>query len=127
MSPSIQSARLVEFDAQDHSGFVVEGFEPVADAFRENFAERDELGAAFAAMQHGRLVVDLWGGVADVTTGRPWTRDTLQVIFSGTKALVALCLLRLVERGALELERPVCDYWPEFAAEGKDGVTVWNV
>lgn len=72
-------------------------------------------------------MVDLWGGVADPDTGRPWTRDTLQLIYSGTKGLVAACVLILVERGALHLDAPVADYWPEFAAHGKDRITVAEV
>jgi CubicO group peptidase (beta-lactamase class C family) len=110
--------------AEGLGGFVAPGFEPVAAAFKENFAQREELGAAFAATRNGELVVDLWGGVADTATGRPWREDTLQVIFSGTKALVAICLLMLVERDELELEQPVSRYWPEFAAAGKLAVTV---
>jgi CubicO group peptidase (beta-lactamase class C family) len=105
-------------------GFVAPGFEPVAAAFAENFARREELGAAFAATLDGELVVDLWGGVADAAADRPWQEDTLQVIFSGTKALVAICVLALMERGALDLDEPVCRSWPEFAAAGKEAVTV---
>jgi Beta-lactamase len=59
-------------------GRVMPGFEPVAEAFALNFIERKEVGAAFAAMQDGRTVVDLWGGVADTTSGRPWEQDTLE-------------------------------------------------
>jgi CubicO group peptidase (beta-lactamase class C family) len=102
-------------------------FEPVAEEFRRNFAERDELGAAFAAVQEGRTVLDLWGGVADSTVNRPWERDTLQLIFSGTKGLVAICLLMLIDRGQLDLDAPVAEYWPEFAAAGKERVTVRQV
>lgn len=105
-------------------GFVAPGYEPVAEAFAQNFVQREELGAAFAATRDGELVVDLWGGVADGATGRPWQEDTLQVIFSQTKALVAICLLMLVEREQLELEQPVSRHWPEFAAAGKLAVTV---
>jgi CubicO group peptidase (beta-lactamase class C family) len=106
---------------------VAPGLEPVAEEFRRNFAEREELGAAFAAVRDGRTLVDLWGGVADSTVNRPWERDTLQVIFSGTKGLVAICLLMLIDRGRLDLEAPVCEYWPEFAAAGKEEVTVRQV
>jgi len=108
-------------------GSVAAGFEPVAEAFERNFAEHGELGAAFAAAIDGELVVDLWGGVADREAGRPWERDTLQLIFSGTKGLVAICLLLLIERGRLDLDAAVCDYWPEFAAAGKETVTVRQV
>jgi CubicO group peptidase (beta-lactamase class C family) len=103
------------------------GFEPVAEEFERNFAERGELGAAFAAIVEGELVVDLWGGLADRSQGRPWERDTLQLIFSGTKGLVAICLLMLIDRGQLDLDAPVGHYWPEFAAAGKEAVRVREI
>jgi CubicO group peptidase (beta-lactamase class C family) len=106
---------------------VAAGFEAVAAEFKRNFSERGELGAAFAAARDGELVADLWGGTADLRTGRPWAEDTLQLIFSGTKGLVAVCLLMLIDRGQLDLDGPVCCYWPEFAAAGKAGVTVRQV
>jgi CubicO group peptidase (beta-lactamase class C family) len=112
----------MSFDAVD--GFIAPGFEPVAEAFERNFTEHAELGAAFAAYRDGEVVVDIWGGIADRASGRPWQTDTTQVIFSGTKALAAICILLLIERGLLELESPVADYWPEFAAAGKEGILV---
>lgn len=108
-------------------GHVMPGFEPVAEAFALNFTERKDVGAAFAAMQDGRTVVDLWGGVADTSSGRPWAQDTLQLVFSGTKGMVATCVLMLIDRGALELDDPVCKHWPEFAANGKQQITVAEV
>ncbi len=105
-------------------GEVAPGFEPVRAAFAENFRTRREQGAAFAVTLDGQPVVDLWGGVADAESARPWRRDTLQLIFSGTKGLVALCVLMLVDRGQLDPDAPVARYWPEFAAEGKGDVRV---
>jgi CubicO group peptidase (beta-lactamase class C family) len=105
-------------------GFVAPGFERVAEEFARNLGERDDLGAAFAAVRDGETVVDLHGGVADRASQRPWTEDTLQLVFSGTKGFVAVCLLLLLERGGLELEAPVARYWPEF---GKESVLVRDV
>jgi CubicO group peptidase (beta-lactamase class C family) len=93
------------------------------DSVAAEFA-RDERGAAFAAVVDGELVVDLWGGTADEQTGNPWREDTLVMVFSGTKGFVAVCLLLLIERGELELDRPVEEYWPEF---GKPDVLVRHV
>src|SRR3954451_5339593 len=104
-------------------GFVAPGFESVREAFLENLRERGELGAAFAVARGDEPVVDLWGGIADRATGRPWRADTLQVIFSGTKGLVALCLLMLVDRGALEFDAPVARYWPQSTG-GADNETL---
>jgi CubicO group peptidase (beta-lactamase class C family) len=105
-------------------GFVARGYEPVAEAFARNLHERGDAGAAFCAMVDGRIVVDLWGGLADRARRRPWRRDTIAGIFSGTKGLVATCLVLLVERGALDLDAPVRAYWPEFGAAGKDDILV---
>jgi len=93
------------------------GFELVAEEFERNFAQRDEHGAAFAAVVDGELVVDLWGGTADETAGAPWHEDTACVVFSGAKGLLAVCLLLLIERGELDLDAPVARYWPEFGKE----------
>jgi len=105
-------------------GHVAPGYEVVQDAFAANFAVHDELGAAFAAYVDGAPVVDLWGGTAVASDGRAWTRETLQLIFSGTKGLVASAILLLVDRGLLELDAPVARYWPEFGAAGKSRITV---
>jgi CubicO group peptidase (beta-lactamase class C family) len=105
-------------------GSVAPGYEAVEEEFNRNFVERGEIGAAFAAVRDGEPVVDLWGGTADLASGRRCERDTLHVIFSGTKALVGVCMLLLLERGAIELEAPVAQYWPEFAAAGKQDIRV---
>ena len=100
------------------------GFEAVAEEFRRNFAERGELGASVAVHVDGRSVVDLWGGLADQATGAPWQEDTIAVVYSATKGLAATCLHMLADRGKLDFDAPVARYWPEFAANGKDDVTV---
>lgn len=106
---------------------VAPGFEPVAEEFKRNFDQRGELGAGFAVHRGGELVLDLWGGVADRESGEPWGRDTLQLIFSGSKGLVAVCLLMLIDRGRLDLDEEVRAYWPEFAAAGKGEVKVREI
>ncbi|AJP02038.1 hypothetical protein TU94_11535 [Streptomyces cyaneogriseus subsp. noncyanogenus] len=108
-------------------GHVAPGFEAVREEFARNFTERDEQGAALAVTMGGELVVDLWGGLADPTTGRAWTGDTVQLIFSGSKGVLATALLLLVDRGDVELDAPVARYWPEFAAKGKGAITVREV
>ncbi|MFJ4939456.1 serine hydrolase domain-containing protein [Streptomyces pseudovenezuelae] len=105
-------------------GEVAAGFEPVREAFEANFSQHGDIGAAVCVYQHGRPVVDLWGGVADPETGRPWTRDTLQLVYSATKGATATAAHMLAERGALDLDAPVAKYWPEFAANGKTDIPV---
>ena len=106
-------------------GHVAPGFEAVAEVFVATLDTRG--GAAFAAVVDGELVVDLWGGVADAETGARWRSDTIVPIFSGSKPLVALCVLKLVERGQISLDDRVSRYWPEFAALGKNGVRISHV
>jgi CubicO group peptidase (beta-lactamase class C family) len=107
------------------------GFEPVLDAFVDNFTQRAEVGAAVCLTLGGETVVDLWGGFraalpteASDASPVPWTSDTLSVVFSCTKAATALCAHLLIDRGELELHDPVARYWPEFASNGKEDVTV---
>ena len=99
-------------------------FEPVREAFERNFAERDEIGASVCVTHDGETVVDLWGGVGDPETGRPWEKDTISLIWSSGKGVVGLAAHVLATRGQLDLDAPVAQYWPEFAQNGKDGVTV---
>ncbi len=105
-------------------GAADQGFGEVADAFATNFADHGEVGAAVVVYVGGRRVVDLWGGIADVRTGRRWQRTTPALFFSVTKGVLAICAYRLVARGQLDLDAPVARYWPEFARNGKAATTV---
>ncbi|CCF62444.1 serine hydrolase domain-containing protein [Nocardia cyriacigeorgica] len=105
-------------------GDVAAGFGPVADAFRRNFAQHGEIGAAVAIYDGDRPVVDLWAGFRDRERVLPWERDTIVPVFSSTKGMAAFALAVAVSRGLLDYEQPVAKYWPEFAANGKDAITV---
>jgi CubicO group peptidase (beta-lactamase class C family) len=105
-------------------GTCAAGFSAVREEFDRNFAERGEVGASVAVTVDGETVVDLWGGVADRATGRPWERDTIGIVWSCTKGAVALCAHMLVSRGELDLDAAVAEYWPEFGKNGKDRVNV---
>ncbi len=99
-------------------------FSAVEEAFARNFAEHGEIGASFCLYKDGVKVVDLWGGHADGVRSRIWRRDTLVNVWSTTKGIMALCIARLNDQGLLDNARPVADYWPEFAANGKEEITV---
>jgi CubicO group peptidase (beta-lactamase class C family) len=105
-------------------GTAAPGFEQVAEAFAANFSRHGDVGAAVCVYRHGEPVVDLWAGLADPQSGRPWARDTLQLVYSATKGVVATAAHLLAERGELDLDAPVAAYWPEFAAAGKADVPV---
>jgi len=101
-------------------------FELAAACFTENFKQRGEVGAALSVWHKGTQVVDLWGGIADPSSGRPWAEDTIAVSFSSTKGMAALCMMMLVERGLLDYDQPISTYWPTFAEPGspKAAITV---
>jgi CubicO group peptidase (beta-lactamase class C family) len=105
-------------------GHVSGGYECVRDAFVENFVRRRELGGACCVFHHGEKVVDLWGGIQNKQTGELWAPDTMVVVHSATKGLAAMTLAIAHSRGWLDFEERVCVYWPEFAQNGKERVTV---
>ncbi len=98
-------------------------FAAVVDAFAENFDSRDEVGASCAITLEGKPVVDIWGG-KKTRDGAAWERDTVSIVFSCTKGASALCAHMAVDRGLLDLDAPVTNYWPEFGANGKEDARV---
>jgi CubicO group peptidase (beta-lactamase class C family) len=105
-------------------GRVAPGFEPVLNAFVDNFAERGELGGAVCAVVAGEVVVDLWGGIRDASSAEAWSADTMTLVHSTTKGLSAMVLALLHSRGLLDHDQRVAAYWPEFAQAGKQDITV---
>lgn len=105
-------------------GDVDEGFGAVRDEFVRNFTDRREIGSACAVYVGGRKVVDLWGGIRDVTSGEPWQRDTMVLVFSTTKGMAASAMAVAHSRGLFQLDDPVAKHWPEFAQNGKAEVTI---
>jgi CubicO group peptidase (beta-lactamase class C family) len=105
-------------------GHVSPGFGPVLEAFRENFVRRREPGGACCVYRHGEKVVDIWGGVRDQATGEPWQEDTMVLVYSTTKGLAAMTLALAHSRGWLDYDERVCAYWPEFAQQDKERITV---
>ncbi|CAJ0607301.1 unnamed protein product [Cylicocyclus nassatus] len=106
-------------------GRVHEAFKPVLDTFRNNFRrgwERD--GAALCVYYQGECVVDIWGGFADRESERRWREDTLQIIFSTSKVVGAICVAMLVDRGRLKYSDKISSFWPAFAKHGKENITV---
>jgi CubicO group peptidase (beta-lactamase class C family) len=101
-----------------------ERFEGVRDAFRGNFDQGLDVGASVCVTLDGKPVVDLWGGTVDAEGTSPWQRDTITNVWSTTKTMAALCAHLLADRGELDFSAPVARYWPEFAAAGKESVTV---
>ncbi|MFF7330850.1 serine hydrolase [Streptomyces sp. NPDC008150] len=106
------------------NGTVAEGFEAVREAFARNFTARGERGAAVTVYRHGRRVVDLWGGTRDVDGTAPWEPGTAQVVRSATKGVGAAVVLLLHQRGELDLDAPVTEWWPRYGAAGKEHTLV---
>jgi CubicO group peptidase (beta-lactamase class C family) len=96
----------------------------IAKLFEENFARCGELGAAISIWQNGKPVLDLHGGFRDANRQKPWTADTLVLIWSATKGLGSACLLHVLQENSITIERRVAEFWPEFAQHGKDAITL---
>jgi len=105
-------------------GFCDEKFQPLLDAFARNFRDLEEQGASVCLNVEGETVVDLWGGRLHPKQDGFWEEDTVSIVHSVTKAAVSLCAHLLVDEGKLALHAKVTDYWPEFAAAGKEDITV---
>jgi len=114
-------------DIVEINGYCDQRFSNVRDAFARAFEVEGDVGASFAATVDGEFVVDIWGGFADVARTRPWKKDTIVNVWSTTKVMTALCALMLVDRGQLDLDAPVSQYWPEFAQAGKEKILVRHI
>ncbi|CAN5231887.1 serine hydrolase domain-containing protein [soil metagenome] len=106
-------------------GTCADAFAPLRDVLDRNLADGSDAGASVAVVHDGDLVADLWGGEA--RPGVPWARDTIVQVWSVTKTMAALTVLVLADRGAIDLDAPVAQYWPAFGAAGKDDVRVSQV
>ncbi|HWE33608.1 MAG TPA: serine hydrolase domain-containing protein [Solirubrobacteraceae bacterium] len=107
-----------------YRGYVERGYEPVARLFAKLIGAPDRGGGSFVVRYGDRTVVDIWGGVADPRSGRPWQRETLGLSFSTSKGVAATIVHRLADRGLLDYDEPVATYWRQFAAGGKGRITV---
>jgi CubicO group peptidase (beta-lactamase class C family) len=108
----------------DVQGEYDDRFVGVCDVLATHLDNGKDVGASVAVLLDDELVVDVWGGFADEARTRPWERDTITNVWSSTKTVTALCALIVADRGELDFDAPVARYWPEFAANGKDGVLV---
>ncbi len=105
-------------------GWTARRFGAVRDAFAANLEHHGDVGAACCVYVRGEPVADLWAGFADILAGKPWDEDTVQIVFSATKGITAICANLLAEQGRLDLDAPIASYWPEFAAAGKAEIPV---
>src|ERR1700730_10155427 len=102
-------------------------FVVLQDAFRQQLECGNELGASIAVVIEGAPVVDMWGGWSNVERTKRWERDTITNVWSTTKTMTALAALLLVDRGRLDVHAKVSQYWPEFAANGKQDIEVCHI
>jgi len=108
-------------------GKVAPGFEEARTEFERAFTEQGEKGAACAIYYKGEKVVDLWGGYRDAKTGDPWKENTMVLVFSATKGLSSMAMAVAHSRGYFDYDERVATYWPEFAQQGKESITVRQI
>ncbi|ABK68545.1 beta-lactamase [Mycobacterium avium 104] len=116
----LDAGHRVSGAADSHFGCVVRSFASM-------FPARRFGGGALAVYVDGQPVVDVWTGWADRAGQRPWSENTAPMVFSATKGMAATVIHRLVDRGLIDYEAPVAEYWPAFAANGKANMTVRQV
>ncbi|CAF1264376.1 unnamed protein product [Adineta steineri] len=108
-------------------GIVAPAWENVRAVFEQNIIDELDLGASLCVYHRGQCVVDLSGGWKDVEKTKPYTPETLQIVYSTSKGVIAAAVALCVDKGWLDYDAPVAKYWPEFAAEGKENITVGEV
>ena len=106
------------------SGYCEDNFIEARNIFEKSISSGFELGGSIAVEVQGKKVIDLWGGHLDHSKSKAWEENTLVNVFSTTKGIAAICLLQLIEKGLLDIEKPVCEYWPEFSVNGKENIPV---
>jgi CubicO group peptidase (beta-lactamase class C family) len=111
----------------DIHGHCDDRFSHVREEFEKNFSERGDVGASFAATIEGEYVIDLWGGHRDTARTQPWEENSIANVYSTSKTMTFISALVLADRGELDIAAPVARYWPEFAANGKENVSVSNI
>ena len=124
MTASVLDRVSVDGQTIDIHGVCPAAFKPVLDAFATNFRERRELGASYCIYLGGQKVVDLWAGHRDPGRTTVWTDDTLLGMASVVKGMLSMALHMLADQGKISYDAPVVQYWPEFAQNGKERITV---
>ena len=102
-------------------------FDKLRVAFEKNFNDELDVGSSLGVSLNGEVVVNLWGGYKDKDLKSKWEEDTIINVWSSTKNKASLCALLLFERGLLDFDAPVSDYWPEFSENGKEKILVKNI
>ncbi len=108
-------------------GFCDDRFSKLSEMLSQSIDSGDDLGASVALTIEGKPVIDIWGGWADPEKTKPWEENTITNVWSTTKTMMSLSLLVCVDRGLVDVNAPVATYWPEFAANGKEGVLVRHI
>ena len=99
-------------------------FSKVKETFEKLYREDREIGSCFAVYKDGNPLVNLWGGFQDKDKTKPWQKDNLVTVYSTTKGVAAFCIALAMEKGLLKYEEKVSTYWPEFASNGKEEITI---
>ena len=121
---TVISSKSIELRIQ---GTTANGWEFVRDSFEENFLQGRDLGGSMAIYHQGKLVVNLWGGWFNASKTQLYDNNTLQLVFSTSKGLVAVAAALCVQRGLLDYSALVTKYWPEYGQNNKTNTTVGHI
>ena len=109
------------------NGFSDPKFNKLRDVYEKNFHEELDIGSSLGISLNGEIVVNLWGGHKDKDLDSHWEEDTIINVWSSTKNMASLCALLLFEKGLLDFDAPVAEYWPEFSENGKEKLGLYTM
>jgi CubicO group peptidase (beta-lactamase class C family) len=122
------SSRLNDNNSSHVYGHTAQGWENIRTVFEQNLIDGLDIGASLCIYYRGKCVVDLCGGWKDAQKKEePYTPDTLQLVYSTSKGITSAAIALCVERGWLDYDAPVAQYWPEFAANGKQVEIIYDI
>ena len=105
-------------------GYCDSKFKEIEDILRDSIESGYEIGASVAVSYNKEMIVDLHGGFKDESNNKAWDKDTIVNTYSVTKGVTAICIAMLIDRGQLDVNKKVSDYWPEYGCNGKENTKV---
>jgi CubicO group peptidase (beta-lactamase class C family) len=101
--------------------------ERLMEVVRDDIDRDRYFGAVIAIGRHGHLVLHEAIGHADSAHKRPVRKDSVFSLFSTTKAITVVLVLRAIERGQLALTTPISEVVPEFSGRGREAITIFHL
>ena len=107
----------------DINGHVEPGFEEVKKQFEKLYSQGMDTDSQLCVYVGDKKVIDIWGASKD----KGYTPDSVSIIYSSGKSLSPICMAIMKDKGLIKYEEKIGTYWPEFAQNGKENITVTDI